>query len=200
MGDKPVHVLIIDANRIRASIIEEGLVENGVTHVTVLTDMRELLRKIIEIDPDVIFVDLENPNRDQLEYILQVPRAVKRPVAMFVEHSDQASTEAAIDAGVSAYIVDGLRKERVRSILDMTVSRFNAFHRLQKELDSVRNELAERKTIDRAKAILMKTRGVNEPEAYALLRRIAMNEGRRIAVVAESVVLAAGLFKRDVDT
>lgn len=199
MVDRPLRIVVIDKSRARASVIEDGLRDAGVASVILISDMTELVRKIVEIDPDVIFVDLENPNRDQLEYMLQVPRVVKRPVAMFVDQSDQSATEAAIDAGVSAYIVDGLRKERVKSILDMAVSRFNAFHRLERELESVRNELAERKAIDQAKAILMKTRGIAEPEAYALLRRTAMNQGRRIASVAESLVLAAGLLDRDLD-
>lgn len=196
MVDKPLKIVVIDANRIRASVIEEGLREAGIDHVIVIGDMAEVLRRIVDVDPDVVFIDLENPNRDQLEYMLQVSRAVKRPVAMFVDRTDQAATEAAIDAGVSAYIVDGLRKERVKSILDMAVSRFNAFDRMRQELEAARNELAERKVIDKAKAIIMRTRGMSEPEAYALLRRTAMNQARRIAHVAESLVLAAGLLDK----
>lgn len=186
---------MIDADRIRASIIEDGLREAGIGSVVVISDVSEVMRRIVEIDPDVVFIDLENPNRDQLEYMLQVSRAVKRPVAMFVDRSDQSATEAAIDAGVSAYIVDGLKKERVKSILDMAVSRFNAFDRMSRELEAVRNELAERKAIDKAKALLMRLRGLSEPEAYALLRRTAMNQSRRIADVAEGLILAAGLLE-----
>jgi response regulator NasT len=194
MADKPLRILVIDANSIRASIIEDGLREAGHRSVIVLTDATAAMRRIVEIDPDVIFIDLENPNRDQLEHMFQVSRAVKRPVAMFVDQSDQASIEAAIDAGVSAYIVDGLKKERVRTILDMAVSRFNAFDRLRRELDAARSELADRKRIDRAKAILMKSRGMSEPDAYALLRRTAMNKNKRIVDIAEGLILAAGLL------
>lgn len=195
MLENPLRVLVIDADRIRASIIEDGLREAGIGSVVVISDVSEVMRRIVEIDPDVVFIDLENPNRDQLEYMLQVSRAVKRPVAMFVDRSDQSATEAAIDAGVSAYIVDGLKKERVKSILDMAVSRFNAFDRMSRELEAVRNELAERKAIDKAKALLMRLRGLSEPEAYALLRRTAMNQSRRIADVAEGLILAAGLLE-----
>jgi len=197
MADKQVRILVIDANRIRASIIEEGLREAGITSVIVLDDVTQLMRRIVEADPDVIFIDLENPNRDQLEHMLQVSRAVKRPVAMFVDRTDQAATEAAIEAGVSAYIVDGLKKERVKAILEMAISRFKAFDRLKRELEAARTELADRKTIDRAKAIVMKTRGLSEPDAYALLRRTAMNQNRRIADIAESLILAAGLLGED---
>ena len=113
---------------------------------------------------------------------------------MFVDQSDSASIEAAVEAGVSAYIVDGLRKERVKPIVDMTVSRFNAFDRLTRELDHARNELVERKLIERAKGILMKSRAVTEEEAYGLLRKTAMNEKKKLSEIAQSVVTAALLL------
>ena len=157
--------------------------------------MRELLRQIVDADPDVIFISLENPNRDVLEQMFQVSRSVRRPVAMFVDRTDSASIEAAIDAGVSAYVVNGLRKERVKPILDTTISRFNAFNRLREELDRTRQALDERKTIDKAKGILMRTRRITEEEAYALLRTTAMNESRRVAEVAAGLVMAAKLLE-----
>ncbi len=197
MSERPLHILVIDNNRIRASIIEEGLSEAGQIHVTVLDETVDLLRRIVEIDPDVIFIDIENPNRDELEYMFEVSRAVKRPVAMFVDNSVEGSIEAAIDAGVSAYVVDGLKKESVRTVLETAISRFNAFDRLRRELNKAKSELAEHKSIGRAKSLLMKTHGLTEPEAYALLRKTAMNENRRIAQIAESLVLAAGLLGKE---
>jgi response regulator NasT len=194
MTDAPLHVLLIDDNPVRASVIEEGLREAGHQKVTIVTQMGQLLRQVVEADPDVIFIDLENPNRDVLEQMFQVSRSVHRPVVMFVDQSDKASTEAAIDAGVSAYVVNGLRKERVQPILDMAISRFNAFHRLREELDRTRQALEDRKVIDKAKGILMKSRGITEEEAYALLRKTAMNESRRVADVARSLVTAAKLL------
>jgi response regulator NasT len=127
--------------------------------------------------------------------MFQMSRVVKRPIAMFVDQSDAASIEAAVDAGVSAYIVGGLHKERIKSILDLCISRFNAFARLQDELDRTRTALEERKVIDRAKGILMTAKKLTEEEAYALLRRTAMNEKKKIAEVAQSVVTAAELLK-----
>ncbi len=199
MADRPLHILIIDENRIRASIIEDGLGGAGDVRVTILDETGQLLRRIVEIDPDVVFIDLENPNRDVLEHMFEVSRAVKRPIAMFVDKSDQASIEAAIEAGVSAYVVDGLKKERVRSILETAVVRFKAFERLKRELDDAKSELADRKVIERAKSLLIKTRGLSEPDAYALLRKTAMNQNRRIAEIAESLVLAAGLLGEEGD-
>lgn len=187
-------VLVIDENSIRASIIEVGLREAGYDRVTVVDDMTGLARRIEEINPDVIVIDLENPNRDMLESIFQISRAVKRPIAMFVDKSDEDSIVAAVEAGVSAYIVDGLKKERVKPILEMAVSRFNAFSRLQRELADAKSALEERKIIDRAKGILMKMRGLSEEEAFSLLRQTAMNEKKKIAEIAQSVVTAAGLL------
>ena len=159
MAPKTLAILVIDENRIRASIIEAGLREAGHENVTLVHDVAGIARRIAEINPDVIVIDLENPNRDMLENMFQLSRAVKRPIAMFVDRSDQASIEAAVDAGVSAYVVDGLKQERVKPILDMAISRFNAFSRLARELEEARSELEDRKVIDRAKGILMKIAG-----------------------------------------
>jgi response regulator NasT len=195
MSDTRLGVLIVDQNVVRAAILEEGLRDAGYANVTVVRDMQNLQQRIENSDPDVIFIDLENPNRDVLEQMFQVSRTVRRPVAMFVDHSDSAMIEAAIDAGVSAYIVDGLKKERVLSILHTTISRFNSFDRLRQELDRTKQALQERKLIDRAKGILMKERGLDEASAYGMLRRAAMNENLRLAEIAQSVVTAAQLLK-----
>jgi response regulator NasT len=193
--DPSLKIVIVDENPIRAAILEDGLREAGYAHVVRLDETSHLLTRIYSIDPDVILIDLENPSRDVLEQMFQMSRVVKRPIAMFVDQSDAASIEAAVDAGVSAYIVGGLRKERIKNILDLCISRFNAFARLQDELDRARTALEDRKVIDRAKGILMKAKSLNEEEAYALLRRTAMNEKKKIAEVAQSVVTAAELLK-----
>ncbi|MFH1794935.1 MAG: ANTAR domain-containing response regulator [Pseudomonadota bacterium] len=194
MSPAPLKILVIDENRIRSAIIEAGLREAGYDQVTIVHDVGGIARRIAEIEPDVIVIDLENPNRDMLENMFQLSRAVKRPIAMFVDRSDTASIEAAVDAGVSAYIIDGLRKERVKPILQMAISRFNAFSRMARELEEARGELEGRKLIDRAKGILMKSRGLSEEDAYALLRKTAMNQNRKLADVAQSLVTAADLL------
>ena len=193
--DPSFKIVIVDKNPIRAAILEDGLRDAGHVQVVRIDDTSHLLARIYAVDPDVILIDLENPSRDVLEQMFQVSRAVKRPVAMFVDQSDAASIEAAVDAGVSAYIVGGLRKERVQNVLDLCISRFNAFARLRDELDRTRTALDERKAIDRAKGILMKAKNLSEEAAYALLRKTAMNENKKIAEVAQSVITAAELFK-----
>ncbi|EAU41634.1 two-component response regulator [Fulvimarina pelagi HTCC2506] len=192
--DAELSILVFDENTVRAAIIEAGLREAGHTKVATVTELVGLVRRIETLQPDVIVVDLENPNRDQLEHFFQVSRSVKKPIAMFVDRSDSSAIREAVEAGVSAYVVDGLRKERVKPILDMAVSRFNAVHRLNCELEQARSQLAERKLIDKAKGILMRRRGLSEPEAYRLLQRSAMNENRRIADVARSLISASSLL------
>src|SRR5262249_20968785 len=163
--DPSLKIVIVDESPVRAAILADGLREAGFTQVIRIEETANLLARIYSIDPDVVLIDLENPSRDVLEQMFQVSRAVKRPIAMFVDQSDTASIQASVDAGVSAYIVDGLRKERIKHILDLCVSRFNAFARLQAELESTKTALEERKVIDRAKGILMKARNLSEEEA-----------------------------------
>jgi response regulator NasT len=193
--DASLKIVIVDDSPIRAAILQDGLREAGFVNVAHIEGMANLLARIYAIDPDVILIDLENPSRDVLEQMFQVSRVVKRPIAMFVDQSDSASIQASVYAGVSAYIVDGLKKERIKPILDLCISRFNAFSRLQTELEQTKTALEDRKVIDRAKGILMKAKKLSEEEAYALLRRTAMNENRKIAEVAQSVITAAELLK-----
>lgn len=193
--DTALKILVIDENPIRRAIIEAGLSDAGFTSVTVLSNTTRLIDHIYNLDPDVVLIDLENPSRDVLEQMFQVSRVVRRPIAMFVDKSDKSEIEAAIEAGVSAYIVDGLKKERVKPILEMTVTRFHAFNRLKAELEQVKGALKERKIVEKAKGILMKSRGIDEEAAYGLLRKTAMSQGRRIADVAQALVSSVDLLK-----
>ena len=190
-----LRILIVDANQVRAVIIEEGLREAGYHELIRVSGTTGLVAAIERHDPDVVVVDLENPSRDALADMFLVSRHVKRPITMFVDQSDAASIEEAVEAGVSAYIVDGLKKERLKPILQACISRFNAFSRLQQELDEARSQLDDRKTIDRAKGIVMRLKGLSEEEAYALLRKTAMNEKRKLVDIARSIITAAEVLK-----
>ena len=189
-----LRIVVVDQDPLRAAVIEDGLREAGHTNISRIDDTARLLERLQALDPEVIVIDLASPSRDVLEQMFRVSRTVHRPVAMFVDHSDAAMINAAIDAGVSAYVVDGLRKERVKSILDMTISRFNAFAKLRAELDEAKSQIEDRKVIDRAKAILMKARNIPEGQAYTMMRKVAMNENRRIAEIARSIITASELL------
>ena len=189
-----MRIAIVDESASRASIIEDGLAQLTDCELFVLTERRGLMAQIEEIAPDVVLIDLGNPSRDVLEEYFTVSRAVARPIAMFVDESDEEAIGASIDAGVSAYVVDGLAAHRIRPLLDLAVRRFNAFARLQADLAEAQGKLAEREAIDKAKRILMQSKRLSEPEAYAELRRKAMSSNRRIAEIAEAVVTAHDLL------
>jgi response regulator NasT len=194
-SDPALKIVIVDESAVRAAILKEGLREAGYVDVTHISEMLNLLDRIYALDPDVVLIDLENPSRDVLEQMFQVSRVVRRPIAMFVDQSDTASIQASVDAGVSAYIVGGLQKERIKPILDLCISRFHAFANLQQQLDVAQTALAERKVIDRAKGILMSQKNLGEEEAYALMRRAAMNKNMKIVEIAQSIVTAAEMLK-----
>lgn len=183
-----MRIAIVDTSTSRAAIISDGLREAGLTSLTLIDPTQPILPQLDQARPEVVLVNLENPSRDLLEDYFAMSRALARPIAMFVDQSDEAATAAAVDAGVSAYIVDGLTKKRIKPVLDLAVRRFHAFAKLQDELKEARSALAERAAVDKAKLILMRRRGLDEPAAYALLRSHAMSSNRRIAVVAEAII------------
>ena len=189
-----VRIAIIDTSSSRAAIIVDGLREAGLTDVVSIDPDAPLLVQIDRIRPEVVLINLENPGRDLLEDYFAMSRALAKPIAMFVDQTDEAATAAAVDAGVSAYIVDGLTKNRIKPVLDLAIRRFQAFARLQDELREAKSALADRAAIDKAKSILIRRRGLDEPAAYALLRNHAMQTNRRISEVAAAIVTSEALL------
>ena len=189
-----MRIAVVDESATRAAVIREGLATLGDCEIFVVTERQGLVAQIGAIAPDIVLMDLGNPSRDVLEEYFAVSRALARPIAMFVDESDDEALGAAIDAGVSSYVVDGMAPHRIRPILDLAVRRFNAFARLQADLAEAKGKLAERDLVDQAKRILMDSRGLAEPQAYAELRKTAMNQGRRIVDIAEAVVTAHHLI------
>jgi response regulator NasT len=191
MSPSDLKILVADENRSRASIIKLGLVESGYENVEIIENFSGFAQIVELSQPDVIIVDLENPQRDTLEAFFALSRIVKRPIAMFVDQSDLSAMEDAIDAGVSAYVVDGLKKDRVRPIMEMAITRFRAFEKLEDELIEARTQLENQNVIAKAKQILMKRRGLSESEAHRQIRMAAMNNQKKMSEIASSIVLAA---------
>ncbi|MEM9430580.1 MAG: ANTAR domain-containing protein [Pseudomonadota bacterium] len=187
-------IIVVEPDRDRALMIVESLSAAGDNDIFVISDVTALARRISERNPDIVIVDLTSPTRDMIEELTLATAPMDRPVAMFVDQSDNNLTKAAIEAGVSAYVVDNLRPERLTPIIDAAITRFNMFRRMRDELTETKRALEERKVIDRAKGLLMKARGVNEDEAYGLLRKTAMDQGKRISEVASALVTAADLL------
>lgn len=187
-------IVVVEPDQERARLIVESLRAAGDHEILVIRETTGLARRIGQADPDIVLIDIADPSRDTLEELALASGPLDRPVAMFVDRSEQGLTRTAIEAGVSAYVVDGLRAERLKPVLDAAMARFQMFRQMRAELAATRRALEERKVIDRAKGLLMKARGIDEGEAYALLRRTAMDQGRRVADVAEALVTAAGLL------
>ncbi|SES14549.1 response regulator receiver and ANTAR domain protein [Tranquillimonas rosea] len=193
MSDR-LSVVVVEQDRERALLIVDSLRDAGDFDIHVISEQTGLARRISERDPDVVLIDIANPSRDTLEELTLASSPLERPVAMFVDRSEANLTKAAIEAGVSAYVVDGMRADRLKPVLDAAVARFHMFRQMRTELATTKRALEERKVIDRAKGLLMKARGLDEDEAYALLRKTAMDQGRKVADVAEALVTAAGLL------
>ncbi|MEO0484774.1 MAG: ANTAR domain-containing protein [Pseudomonadota bacterium] len=187
-------ILVVEPDRDKAMLIVDSLGEAGYTTIQVIAEASSLGRQISAFNPDVVLIDMAHPSRDMLEELALASGPLERPVAMFVDRSDDGLTSAAIEAGVSAYVVDGLRPARVKPVMDAAIARFRMFQRMRTELAETKRALEDRKVIDRAKGIIMKARGVEEEEAYALLRRAAMDQGKRLADVAQALVASAGLL------
>ena len=191
---KQLSIIVVEPDRDRALMIVDSLQEAGDNKIRVISEISSLSRQIVELQPDIVIVDLASPTRDMIEELTLATSPLERPVAVFADKGDDSLTKAAIEAGVSAYVVDSLRPERIRPVLAAAVARFNVFRRMQDELTETKRALEERKIIDRAKGVLMKARGISEDEAYALLRKTAMDRGKKIGDVAQALVTAAELL------
>jgi response regulator NasT len=192
---KDLNILVVEADHAKAQEILEALKEGGWTTATVIATTAALERTLTQQDPDIILIDLTNPDRDTLEHLCFVSNARNRPVAMFVDQTDNAMTQAAISAGLSAYVVNGLQKDRIKPVLETAIARFSMIAKMQSELEAAKQALSDRKTIDRAKGLLISARNISEDEAYSLLRKTAMDQGRKVIDVATALVTAADLLQ-----
>jgi len=190
----PLSIIVVEPDRDRALAIVDSLRSAGSFDIHVVAEPSALARQVEMHQPDVVLIDLENPSRDVLEELTLASGPLERPVAMFVDKTLAGLSSAAIEAGVSAYVVDGMQPERIRPILDAAIARFQMFQRMRAELAEAKRALEDRKVIDRAKGLIMKARGLDEDAAYALLRKAAMDQNRRLVDVARALVSTAGLL------
>ena len=188
-----MRVLVIDPDQARAALVAEGLV--GVEPLEVRRCARFDEAEAAAFAPDVVVIACESPDRATLESLREAPAANPRPVVMFVDRSEPALAEAAVHAGVAAYVVDGLAPSRVRSVLEVALTRFRLMQALRGDLAKAQADLAARKTVEKAKGLLMKERGLDEEAAYRLLRKLAMDTGRPLGAVAADLVAYAEVLK-----
>lgn len=192
--NKSQRILVVEADQEKAQGIIEALIDAGWENVRALATVASLRGMIDDFDPDIVLVDVANPDRDMLEHIIMVSDTQARTVALFVDRTDEELTQAALNAGVSAYVVNGLQMDRIKPVLDTAIARFQVMRQMRSELDAAKQALEDRKTIERAKGILMRQRGMSEDAAYKLLRQTAMGQGRKIIDVAHALVTAAELL------
>lgn len=186
--------MVVDDSVERAELLRQGLQGADHTVVAMLSTTLDILDQIERAQPDVIVIGVDSPGRDSLEHICVVSQSKPRPIVMFTQERSADTIHAAVHAGVTAYIVDGLESSRVRSILDVAVARFNQFHALQTELAQTKAEIGERKVVERAKGLLMKQREWDEDTAFRALRKMAMDRNIRLAEAAEQVIAVTKLL------
>ena len=178
----------------RSRQLRIGLLEGGFNLIATLPADTFLAERLAQLQPDMIIVDAESDARDCLEHVVMATRDARRPIVLFTNDDDTSRVKEAVAAGVSAYIVAGLEPLRVRPILDVALARFEHEQGLRRELASVKDELQERKIIDRAKGLLMQRHGLSEQAAYDKLRKAAMDKGLRMSEVAQRLIDLADML------
>ena len=189
-----LRVILVDENVDRAKMVQGSLAAQGYDVVAVLGSGADLSARLVACNADVVIIDMDSPDRDILESMRQVGNEQPRPIVMFSQDGDPQTIKSAVEVGVSAYVVDNLRPERIKPVVDVAIARFAQFQNLRSELDKAKSSLAERKLIERAKGILMKRRHCEEDEAFGLMRKMAMDQKIRLADVASRIIDAAELL------
>ncbi len=189
-----LRVVLIDENRGRAALLQQALQDANYQVVSVINNSECLLEAVQQVAADLILIDMDSPDRDTLESLASINRENPKPIVMFSDCDDSQTIENAVKAGVSAYIVDGLNRKRIKPILEVAIARFREYQAMRRELDDAKNKLSERKVIERAKGILMQRKNLDEETAYKTLRKLAMDKGQRLADVAQNVVTMAELL------
>lgn len=189
-------ILLVDTRPERGQVLKPSLQAEGLDVVACVAPDQDLLAAIRRHDPDLVLIDIDSPDRDTLESLRSAQASQPRPMVMFTQDDDGATIRKAVEAGVTAYIVDGLETRRVRPIVDAAMAQFTQYRALEDELQRALTKLSERKVIERAKGIVMQQQGISEPEAFAAMRTLAMRKNKRLVEIAEGVIAAAELLQR----
>ena len=185
---KELTVMLVDNEPARAAIVEQAMMDSGYRVIRRLDNAKNLTEAVTKFQPDMVIIDIESPDRDVLENMSRLTQNNPRPIVMFAEEDDSHHVAAAIRAGVSAYVVDGVKSGSVKAILQVAIARFREFHALRSELETVKSQLEDRKLIDKAKGLIMKHQKCDEPAAYQALRKLAMDRSQRMTDVARNII------------
>lgn len=187
-------VMIVDNDLERTTPLKQSLLDSGYEVIAHLKDTVNLDKACCELQPDIVIIDTESPSRDTLENICVMTMHEPRPIVMFTHDGDKEQIKQATRAGVSAYVVGSIPNERLRPVIDAAIARFDEFKLLREELNEANDKLNERKLIERAKGLLMKQRGLDEEQAYNMLRSMAMQRNMKIKDLANELMNAAKLL------
>lgn len=187
-------ILLVDTRPERGQVLSPILSTEGLDVIACITPDQDLLTAIRRHDPDLVLIDIDSPDRDTLESFRNVQAHQPRPMVLFTQDDAVASIRRAVDAGVTAYIVDGLETRRVRPIVDAAMAQFAQYRALEDELKRALGKLSERKVIERAKGMVMQQQGISEPEAFNAMRSLAMRKNKKLVEIAEGVIAAAELL------
>lgn len=183
-----LRIMLVDQDPGRSAMLRQAFIDAGHSVVARIEPDRNLLKEVQAHQPDIIIIDMEAPGRDTLEQLREVGRDQPKPIVLFSNKRDGEYIRQAVQAGVSAYVVDGLSRERIMPIVEVAMARFREFEALRRELQETRSQLADRKVIDKAKGILIQRKGMSEDEAYKLLRKAAMDRNMKVADVARTLL------------
>ena len=193
-GQAALRILLVDDGAHRVSLIRDELLRQGHLVVGVLDSALLIHDCVLRLQPDVVIVDSESPTRDTLEHLGTMSAACPRPVVVFSEDAAAAPMQQALKAGVSAYVIAGLQANRLLPVLQVAIARFDQDRLLRGQLEVAQSQLSERKLVERAKGMLMDEIGLSEEQAFAHLRKLAMDRGQRLGQVAERIVAARELL------
>ncbi|WP_444919945.1 ANTAR domain-containing response regulator [Microbulbifer sp. CnH-101-G] len=181
-------IMLVDDNHERAHSVRERLQAAGYTIVAQISSAEGLLFQVEKYRPDIVLIDIESPDRDILESLAVVNREAPTPVAMFSSHNRADFISRAVESGVSAYMAEGMTPERVAPAIEIAMAQFKSFQQLRQSLERTQQQLSDRKTIERAKGLLMAKKNLTEKDAHKILRNLAMSSNATMCAVAEQLI------------
>jgi response regulator NasT len=188
--------MLVDARSERLDLLGSTLGAEGIDIVACVSPDEDLLGAVSRLAPDVVLIDVDSPSRDTLESLRSVQANQPRPMVMFTHDDDGATIRRAVEIGVTAYVVDGMERRRVRPVVEAAMARFSQLKALEQELERTRAKLEDRKVIERAKGIVMERQGISETEAFRSMRELAMRNNKKLVDIAEGVIAAAELLQK----
>jgi response regulator NasT len=189
-----MRILLVDPDEARRERVVEGLNALEDVRILIVENTYGMTQHVVKFQPDMVIVACESPARDAIEDLRRVSESNPRPILMFVDHAEPEQVEDALRAGVAAYVAEGMEPQRIRAVLDLASAQFRVMEEMRRDLARARADLAARKTIEKAKGLLMRQRNIDEEQAYSLMRKAAMDQGKSLAAIADALIAAASLL------